>query len=171
MLFRSSGKKFLNHGIGNTILGGWQLNGIAVFHSGFPLEMTTAVNNLFNYGGTQRPNWTGQDPNTNGSMSSRINQYFNPAVFSQPAPYTFCNVGRQLAILRSPGLANLDLSVFKNFPIHERLKLQFRAEAFNLMNHPQFAPPNTGIGTPSAGVISAVNNAPRNIQLALKLLF
>jgi outer membrane receptor protein involved in Fe transport len=166
-----SGKKFLNHGIGNTILGGWQLNGIAVFHSGFPLEMTTAVNNLFNYGGTQRPNWSGQDPTTSGSMSSRINQYFNPAVFSQPAPYTFGNVARQLAILRSPGLANLDLSVFKNFPIHERLKLQFRAEAFNLMNHPQFGPPNTSIGTPSAGVISAVNNAPRNIQLALKLLF
>lgn len=104
-------------------------------------------------------------------MSSRIYQYFNPSVFSQPAPYNFGNVARELAILRSPGLADLDLSLFKNFALGERLKLQFRAESFNLLNQPQFGPPNTSIGTSSAGVISAVNNAPRNIQMALKLLF
>jgi hypothetical protein len=165
------GKKLLKGGPLSAILGGWQLNGISVFHSGFPMEMLTAVNNLFNYGGTQRPNWNAQDPNTSGSVSSRISQYFNPTVFSQPAPYTFGNVARELAILRSPRLVDLDLSIFKNFQLAERFRLQFRAESFNLMNHPQFGPPNTTIGTPTAGVISTVNNAPRDIQFALKLVF
>jgi outer membrane receptor protein involved in Fe transport len=165
------GKKFLKHGPLSVVLGGWQLNGISIFHSGFPLEVFTAANNIFNYGGPQRANWNGQNPNTSGSMSSRIGQYFTPAAFSQPGPYTFGNVARQLGILRSPGLANLDLSIFKNFQFVERFRLQFRAESFNLMNHPQFGPPNTTIGTPAAGVISTVNNAPRDIQFALKLMF
>ena len=91
--------------------------------------------------------------------------------FSLPAPYTYGNVARLLSILRAPGLANLDVSLFKNFRIYESVRLQFRVESFNTMNHPQFSLPNTAIGSSSAGVISTQANLPRDIQFALKLLF
>ncbi len=166
------GKTFLNRGgILDAVLGGWQLNGLGIFHSGVPLQLTTASNNLFNYGGTERPNWNGQNPTLPGSIESRLNNYFNTAAFSQPAPFTFGNTARTLGNLRGPGLANMDLSIVKNFPIHEQIRLQFRAESFNTLNHPQFGLPNTSIGTSSAGVVSTQQNKPRDIQFALKLLF
>jgi hypothetical protein len=65
----------------------------------------------------------------------------------------------------------LSSSLFKEIPVHERMHLQFRAEVFNLLNHPQFDNPNTLIGTPQAGTIVNQVNSPRDIQLALKLLF
>ena len=64
-----------------------------------------------------------------------------------------------------------NVSLFKEIPIHERIHVQFRAEVFNLLNHPQFDNPNTVIGSPQAGVISNQVNSSRDIQLALKLLF
>jgi hypothetical protein len=172
------GQAFLNHGgIANAILGGWQLNGIFNMHSGAPLGLTTETNNLYNYGAygyasnVQRPNYIGGNVYTPGSISSRVNDYFNTAAFADPAPFTYGNTGRLLPYLRGPGLVQLDMSLFKEIPIHERLHLQFRAEVFNLLNHVQFDNPNTVIGSPQAGVISDQVNSPRDIQLALKLLF
>jgi hypothetical protein len=166
------GKKFLSHGPLSQILGGWQLNGISNFRSGPPLEVGTSVNTLYNGGGTLRANWNGQNPETSGSVSSRVNDYINLAAFSLPAPYTFGNSPREMATLRAPGLTDLDLSLFKNFTFKERFRLQFRGEAFNLMNHPFFSPPNATLGGATAGVISTCNNATaRDIQIAVKLLF
>jgi len=65
----------------------------------------------------------------------------------------------------------MDLSVVKNLEIHEQIRLQFRAECFNTLNHPQFGLPNTSIGASNAGVVSTQQNRPRDIQFALKLLF
>jgi len=161
----------LSSGVLSHIAGGWQINGIATFQSGVPLQLTTATNTLNNYGGTQRPNWTGIDPRGQGRIEDRLNQYFDTSQFSLPAPYTYGNVARLLSILRAPGLANLDVSLFKNFRIYESVRLQFRVESFNTMNHPQFSLPNTAIGSSSAGVISTQANLPRDIQFALKLLF
>ena len=107
---------------------------------------------------------------TPGPIEQNLNNYFNVSAFSLPAPYTLGNSGRLLPYLRGPGAASLDLSLY-NIPIHERLHLQFRAEAFNILNHPQFDVPNTVIGSTQAGIISAQVNRPRDIQLALKLLF
>ena len=108
---------------------------------------------------------------TPGTIEQKLNNYFNVNAFSLPAPYTLGNSGRLLPYLRGPGAANLDLSLYKNIPIRERLHMQFRAEAFNILNHPQFDVPNTVIGSTQAGIISAQVNRPRDIQLALKLLF
>jgi outer membrane receptor protein involved in Fe transport len=157
--------------IADAIIGGWQMNGIATFQSGVPLQVVVASNTLNNYGGAQRPNWSGQDPMLSGPISQRLNRYFDTSVFTLPAPYAYGNAGRLLSALRAPGLANLDLSIFKNFTLHESVKLQFRAESFNIMNPPQFSLPGTTIGSSSAGVISTQANLPRDIQLALKLLF
>ncbi|MDQ1468805.1 MAG: hypothetical protein QOJ99_285 [Bryobacterales bacterium] len=165
------GHQLMSTGIASLVLGGWQLNGIATFQSGVPLQLAVASNSLNNYGGAQRPNWTGQDPSLSGPISKRLDHYFDTSQFSLPAPYTYGNAGRLLSGLRAPGLGNLDLSVFKNFALREYLKLQFRVESFNTLNHPQFSLPNTTIGSSAAGVISTQANLPRDIQLALKLLF
>ena len=91
--------------------------------------------------------------------------------FTNPAPFTFGNTARVLSYLRGPGLSNLDFSLFKNFPVAEKVKLQFRAEVFNSFNHPNFGFPNTSIGSATAGVISSQVNLPRDIQFALKLIY
>jgi hypothetical protein len=76
-----------------------------------------------------------------------------------------------LGALRAPGVANLDLSGIKNTHLFEGVNLQFRAEAFNLFNRTQFAPPDTALGDNTTGVISSQVNAPRELQFALKVLF
>jgi hypothetical protein len=172
------GQTFLNHGgIADAIFGGWQLNGIFNMHTGAPLGLTTESNDLYNYGAygyagnVQRPNYIGGNIYTSGSISSRVNDYFNTAAFADPAAFSYGNTGRLLPYLRGPGLVQLDASLFKEIPIHERFHLQFRAEIFNIFNHVQFDNPNTVIGSSQAGVISDQVNSPRDIQLALKLLF
>ena len=166
------GKPFLsNSGVGNAIAGGWQLNGIVNFHSGSPLGLTTSSNTADNFGTALRPNYVGGNVNVPGSVESKLNDYFNVSAFATPAPYTLGNAGRLLPYLRGPSAFGLDLSIFKNIPIRERLHLEFRAEAFNILNHPIFDIPNTVIGSATAGVIPDQINRPRDIQLALKLLF
>jgi hypothetical protein len=158
-------------GILRRIAGGWQLNGLATFHSGAPLALRSSTNTLGNFGGGQRPNWNGQDPHVDGPASQRLGRYFNAAAFNTPAPFTYGNVARLVPWLRGPGTANVDLSAAKNIPITERFRLQFRFETFNSFNHPEFGLPNTGIGSPNAGVISTQANSPRDIQFGLKLMF
>jgi hypothetical protein len=176
------GQAFLSDGkVVNAIFGGWQLNGIFNMHSGDPLTLSDATNTLYNdgsygwsaniQGNVQRANYLGGPVYTSGSVASRVNDYFNLSAFGIPAPFTYGNTGRLLPYLRGPGAVQLDMSLFKEIPIHERLHLQFRAEVFNLLNHPQFDNPNTVIGTAQAGIISNQVNSPRDIQLALKLLF
>lgn len=166
------GKRYLaSRGVAQAVLGNWQMNGITTFRTGVPLSLTMASNTLFNFGGPQRPNWTGASGELDGRVASRVNRYFDPLVYQAPAPYTFGNTPRFMAGLRGPGVANFDVSVFKNIPLWERVSLQFRAEAFNIANRAEFGLPNTSIGSPAAGVITAQANSPRDIQFALKLLF
>lgn len=160
-----------NRGVLTAVLGNWQLNGILTLHSGVPLGLNTAANTLNNYGGAQRPNWTGKDPVRSGPIADRRSQYFDISAFSLPGPYTFGNTARLLSNLRGPGTANVDLSLCKNILIREPLTLQFRFETFNSFNRPEFGLPGTGIGSPTAGVISTQANTPRDIQFALKLLY
>ena len=160
-----------DRGVLTAVLGNWQLNGIAIFHSGVPIGLTTASNTLNNYGGVQRPNWTGKDPVLSGPIADRRNQYFDTSAFSLPGPYTFGNTARLLSNLRGPGTANVDLSLCKNIAIRESMFLQFRFETFNSFNRPEFGLPGTGIGSTAAGVISTQANTPRDIQFALKLRF
>lgn len=154
----------------DAILGGWQANGIFTAQTGTPLALTASNNaNIFNPG--ERPNTNGQDAGLNGSVESRLNEFFNVSDFSQPATYTYGNVARTLPNIRGPGLRNLDFSLFKNFNITERWQLEFRAESFNAFNTPQFGNPNTSVTSSSFGVITTQANSPRQTQLALKILF
>ncbi|MGH9627906.1 MAG: TonB-dependent receptor domain-containing protein [Bryobacteraceae bacterium] len=152
----------------NAILGQWQVNGIATLNSGLPLIFSTIENTSFSFGGSQRPDSTGVDANLDNPT---IDRWFDTDQFTQPAQYTFGNVGRVHPTLRADRIENFDASLFKNFRITEGTELQFRAESFNLANHPIFASPNTQVGNVNFGRITSQQNASRQTQLALKILF
>lgn len=158
-----------NHFV-DAIFGGYQINGIISAHNGIPLAFSANnVANILNPG--ERPNWNGQDPRLHGRIENRLNGYFKTADFSQPATFTFGNMSRTHGYLRGPGLRNFDLSAFKDFALHENLNAEFRVEAFNALNTPGFSTPNTSVTSGTFGVISSQANSPRQVQVALKLLF
>ena len=143
---------------------------ILIFQTGIPFTPSLA-SPVANTGTGSRPNRVGDAslPNPN------LTQWFNTALdtagapWTTPALYTFGNAGR--GILRSPGRTNVDFSIFKEFPITERIKLQWRSEFFNIFNHPQFDLPNTNVGTAVAGTISGTVGTPRDIQFGLRVVF
>src|SRR5262249_6679263 len=126
----------------NSILGGWQANGILTLASGQPLFFYTASNNSYTFGGGQHPDVVG-DPVLSSGKS--ISQWFNTAAFAQPANFTSGTLARSYSGVRQDKSKNLDFSLFKNFEIKERYRLAFRAEAFNLTNTPVFGFPGTTI--------------------------
>jgi hypothetical protein len=142
------------------------LNGIATFQSGLPIALSATV-----VGGGNRPNVVSGVSDKAPQQS--INEWFNTAAFTAPAPYTYGNVSRTLADVSSDGTVNLDFSAFKNFTVHEKYKFQFRAEAFNLTNTVTFSTPGTTYGAPTFGVVTATAFSPaaRVIQLGLKMQF
>jgi hypothetical protein len=161
----------------NAFLGGWQLNGILTEQTGFPLTLSDATNTSDSGSLAQTPNYNPSGPGCtqsaalSGSAISRLREWFNTACFTQPAPYTFGNVGRTMPNLRMDPYHDLDFSVFKNFRLGERFNLQFHAESFNLFNQVQFGYPNESFGSPGFGSVTSQENTPREIQFALKLLF
>jgi len=165
------GKPFLQRGIMAWALGNWQYNGIATFQSGYPLSVGLSTNTLFNNGGAQRPSYTGVPFNISGPVQKRLTRYYNVDAFTSPGPFTYGNTPRYISQLRAPGVANFDMSLFKNVPIHDNLKVEFRAEAFNIFNRVQFGAPNTTTGDPNAGSINSQINQPRDLQFAVKVLF
>jgi hypothetical protein len=120
--------------------------------------------------GAARPNRIA-DGNLPSDQRSTAN-WFDKAAFIAPTPYNFGNAGRNILI--GPGATNLDASIFKNFPLRmlgEGGQVQFRAEAFNSLNHPQFGQPNTRVDIAQGGTITSLSNDMRQIQFALKILF
>ncbi len=146
--------------------GGYQVNGILSAHNGNPLAFSANnVANILNPG--ERPNSSGKDARVDGRVEDKLNGYFKTSTFSQPPIYTFGNMSRTSGYLRSPGLRNLDFSIFKQFSVNENIQTEFRAEAFNAFNTPQFGAPDTSVSSATFGVISSQLNAPRQIQLQL----
>ena len=144
----------------------WQLTGIFSAQTGQPFTPTLSTDPT----GTN----TTAHPNriTDGNLPSgqRVpTHWFDLTAFTTPACPCFGNSGR--SVLIGPGLLDLDLGVIRDFNFAERFRLQFRAESFNLMNHPNFGLPNMKIGDPQAGIINTVISPERQNQLALKLYF
>lgn len=160
------GHSFANSGIADAILGGWQANVISTYASGQPLSVYDAVDLSGTTFQIERPNCSA----TPVPFTKSINEWINPADYSTPTAYTFGNCSVTPGP-RVPGIKNWDASLFKRFDIRERAYFQLRAEFFNLFNTTQFEGPNTVLGTPSFGHISAVQVNPRQIQFALKLYF
>jgi hypothetical protein len=156
------------HGVPNQILGGWQLSGILELSSGMPIAITSSQNTSYSFGGGQHPNLVGNPVLGSGQS---LAEWFNPKAFQLAANFTFGDAARTMTAVRQAYTRNLDFSVFKNFRVTERFKLQFRSEAFNLTNTPIFAAPNGTIGSSAAGIVSSQANFSRQFQLAVKLIF
>jgi hypothetical protein len=170
--------------VAKQLVGGWALSGIATLQSGFPFSPQLGYNPTGN-GDTRNPVRPNRATGFSGPLYGKtVQQWFNPAAFSAPYPGTFGNVGRDT--LTGPGLTDLDLALAKSTTIHERLRAQFRAEFFNVLNHSNFTTPNAVVyssgatpktptvaaaASPTAGVISATATTSRQIQFGLKLLF
>jgi hypothetical protein len=178
-----AGKHWVHQpGLLSAALGGWAANGILTLESGFPTDIrtpNTASGQLFT---------TYNLPNVVQGQSLYVsnpgpNGWFNSAAFTEPGqavnaagtPITeFGNLARRAG--RGPGTRNLDFSVFRNFAIREHVRLQFRAEAFNISNTPAFFlpaanSPELTIGNPSFGLLAASSAVARQIQFGLKLYF
>lgn len=154
----------------NAVLGGWQVNGFTTFQSGTPLSISgNNVAGIFNPRGLANNN--GKSAKLEGDVHDRLLRYFDTSVFSQPAAFTFGNTQPTSPDLRGHSVRNWDLSVFKDFRLTERYRLQFRTEAFNAFNTVRFGNPNTSVTSNQFGQISTQANSPRQIQFALKLLF
>ncbi|MBL8220627.1 MAG: hypothetical protein JNL62_15455, partial [Bryobacterales bacterium] len=158
----------------NLIIGGWQVNGIYTFQSGQPLNF--GVTGTPPYAGG-RASFTGSAVETSGSVSDRLGGvsggpgYLSADAFRRPNSFEFGDTPRLDARHRGPKMFNLDFSLIKNIALVESMRLQVRAESFTLMNIPVFGLPNTVVGNPGFGVIGGQANQPRNMQLALKLIF
>ncbi len=167
------GKAFLGSSgrLMDAVVGGWSFNGIGIYQTGFPLQITQSINNnsLFGFD-SQRPNATGISPVTSGSLESRLGNYINAAAFSNAPALSFGNVARSIG-MRGPGQANWDLSLFKTFSITERFKGQFRTGLLNAFNTPLFNAPGSAYGSGSFGVISSQGNFSRMVELGLRLYF
>jgi hypothetical protein len=163
-------------GVLGGVVNGWQITGVFTYLSGAPFNPTSAPNRVFTGTGSNagRPNVVPGCDLYSGFQT--LNAWFNTSCFALQPLGTYGNAGRDTII--GPNLWNLDNSLTKDFKPSERFTIQFRAEAFNIMNHPSFQllPTNTqifaGAGVNgSAGKIQATNSQPRQVQLALKLLF
>jgi hypothetical protein len=153
----------------NGIVGGWQAGGIWTVQSGFPQTVTIGGIDRSGGGGLfDRPNATGLSPYLDNPTPSR---WFNPGAFVEQPAGTFGNVGRNTLI--GPGLFALDFSAHKEFrmPYSEQHTLQFRFEAFNVLNHPVWAAPNSNILSTGFGTVTGTAVAMRQLQLALKYYF
>jgi hypothetical protein len=161
-----AGRHWLNrNGPVDWVLGGWQAAGIFTKRSGQYFTPTVSTD-LANMGTTNYPNRIADGNLPSGQRS--INDWFNVSAFALPTQYTFGNSGKN--VLEGPGLTNLDFNLSKFFVFHERFRLQFRAEAFNISNTPAFGLPNAVINSPTVGKISSAGS-PRQVQFALKFLF
>jgi hypothetical protein len=152
------------------VLGGWQLNGIATIEKGKPLTLVSS-NPSQSGNSAERPNNNGKSAKLEGDVGSRLDRYFDTSVFSVPLAFTFGNAPRTLPDVRTPTLHSLDASIFKNFKFLETRQVQLRAELFNATNTPLFGPPNGSVNARLFGTISNQANNPRQVQIALKILF
>jgi len=151
------------------VAGGWDANGIVSLQSGNPLTVISGRDNSFSGVNADRADLIGNpflDPGR--PRGELVQRYFNIDAFTFNEIGTFGTAGRN--ILRGPGEANVDFGLFKNFPIHERHRLQFRMETFNLFNRVNLGNPNVNRNAAAVGTITSAGT-PRVIQLALKYQF
>jgi hypothetical protein len=186
-----------NHGFVGKALGGWQISGITQFQTGLPCSVAAAVNYAgvgldSNFGcGVNGQYWVvNGDPKIVGTFGSSgqwfaINNPDGSPIFTAPAPGTF-NTQRVRNLIYQPGFSNWNLGLFKTFPINETIGLQFRAEAYNVWNHPNWCGASGCSGTTNIGLDptklstfgkvlakggGSSGSGERNLQLSLRLYF
>ena len=156
-------------GFRGAVLRGWQTNALAAWQTGQPFTIVNSANRTGTTlsTGSDRPNQIG----TGRVAHPTIAKWFNTAAFVAQRPGTLGNESRNP--LYGPHAGHVDFSLFKQFPIHERATLEFRAELFNVTNTASFTGVNSQLGTSNFGTVSSLTNSyvPRSAQFALKLEF
>jgi len=155
----------------NAAIGNWEITVIEKATTGFPVFVidsnnSSGVNFQNNGNSLNRPNQTCNAAITNPSLS----QFFSTSCFSAPAPGALGNASR--SPVSGPDFVNTDFSLIKHFLVREGMRVEFRAEIFNLFNHAQFGLPGADFNSPATfGAINTTVNNPRLVQFALKLAF
>jgi hypothetical protein len=159
--------------VANALAGGWQISSIVTYQTGFPITMQYGRDQSNTGAGFDRPNATGISPKRDNPTTE---QFFNTLAFELQPFGSYGNVGRNTLI--GPGIFRLDASMLKNFNFTESTYLQFRFEAFNATNHPNWGNPNNNIfddrrygGNGNFGRITSTRGDMRDLQLALKFVF
>ncbi len=172
-----SGKAFGSNlgGIADRILGGWQLNAILNLQTGLPFTPVLGFNNSRS-GNTQNPDRPSPNQNFSGELYPRtIDRWFDVAAYTLPLAGTYGYSARNS--LTGPNVRTVDMSLFKNISISENLRAQFRAEAFNLLNHANFGTPSfqtlnpNGTPRPTAGRITDTTTTSRQLQFGLRIIW
>ena len=164
------GHNMLQKGIGNALVGGWSLQSAVQLRTGYPFSPSRSGATF----GVYTPGRVNLAPGRTLQSAFRKNltqgSWFDPTAFVDPGPTVQGNVTRNT--LRGPGTVQFDLSALKTFQVVERVRVQFRAEAYNLINRGIFSQPASNISTTSTvGKISSTSADNRSIQLAVKVLF
>jgi hypothetical protein len=149
----------------NALIGGWNLRALASLDSGMPLVMTRAQNLMGSIDGGSRPNRL-----ANGLLSGSqrgIGEWFDPTAFISPAAYSFGNDSRTEPQVYAPGALGMSAMLQKEFRFREKRWIDFRCQAGNVLNHFNPGAPNTNIGSPGVGTVTAGNGG-RGLTLTLK---
>jgi hypothetical protein len=178
------GRKYLNRGAAASLIGGWELSSIWTISTGFPLGVSSGKDQSNTGHGYDRPNVVpGVSPNLDSSQRS-TGEWFNIQAFALQTFGTYGNAGRN--ILTGPGIFSSDFSTLKSFHFTERKYIQFRFEAFNFLNHPNFGDPSTslasntltaaGVPIPGKGTFGTITRTRggidmRELQFSLKVVF
>ncbi|MFN7993465.1 MAG: TonB-dependent receptor [Bryobacteraceae bacterium] len=147
------------------IVSGWEASGIVTLQSGLPFTVNSGYDIANTGSGGQRPNRI-----SSGKLSNpTIDKWFDTSAFALPADYTFGNSGRN--ILYRDGISTWDASLLRNFQIREGMRLQFRGEFFNVLNHADFGTPVRTLSSGQFGMVFGTSHDPRIGQVALKFIF
>jgi hypothetical protein len=178
------GRRFLQQGgVLRYLVGGWQSQGIVTMYSGEAFTPSLSYDPTNTGSGAPRPDVIGNPYNFVSASNAgcpanhrTLTCWFNPAAYTIPAlapgqtfATEFGNAG--VGTLRGPAQYNLDSSLFKEVPLPEAMSLELRAEAFNLLNTPEFGLPDSAMDTSQAGSITSTSHSSRQLQFALKVLF
>lgn len=169
-----------NPTLGNSLTGyraviakGWKANGVISWQTGIPFTVTNATGRTGIIGLTsgERPDRAKQTYKLSSPVIGTSGHWLDTTAFASQAMYTLGNSARNVGY--GPGATMLNLSLFKTFALPKETNLEFRAESFNLANHPTFSNPNTSFGSANFGQITSVAGAsqPRQIQFAMKYIF
>jgi hypothetical protein len=165
-------KRYLRYGLASKVLGGWEMSGIVTVQSGFPFTVNLRGDTAGVGAGTGgifvRPIAVQGATYELPASQRTTSRYFNTSAFLSPAAGTFGNVGRNTVI--GPGFVNADAVLSRNIRLAERLNLQFRAEFFNTLNHPNYNLVGRIINDPTFGQVLNQFD-PRELQFGLKVTF
>ena len=163
------GKPWLQQGVGAAALGGWQTSAVWSADTGTPLFLTASANSLNAPGNTQVPNQIAPFHKLGSIGTTKL--WFDKSAFAQPTTAAYGNTPKNG--FYGPGLNTFDASLFRTIPVHEAISLQLRADAFNALNHPNFANPGVSLTSTNFGQVTgtASGYAPRVLNFAATVSF